>query len=43
MREGKLDDLSRASNGVIIGEALAEKLGLKVGNLSFWSVARASS
>jgi lipoprotein-releasing system permease protein len=32
MREGKLDDLSRASNGVIIGEALAEKLGLKVGN-----------
>ena len=32
MREGKLDDLSRASNGVIIGEALAEKLGLKTGN-----------
>src|SRR6185312_10327699 len=32
MREGKLDDLSRASNGIIIGEALAEKLGLKTGN-----------
>ena len=32
MREGKLDDLSRAPNGIIIGEALAEKLGLKTGN-----------
>jgi lipoprotein-releasing system permease protein len=32
MREGKLDDLSRAPNGIIVGEALAEKLGLKTGN-----------
>ena len=32
MREGKLDDLSRAPNGIIIGEALAEKLGVKTGN-----------
>src|SRR4051794_26655278 len=32
MREGKIDDLSRAPNGIIIGEALAEKLGLKTGN-----------
>jgi lipoprotein-releasing system permease protein len=32
MREGKLDDLSRAPNGIIMGEALAEKLGVKAGN-----------
>src|SRR4029078_12545551 len=32
MQDGKLEDLSRASNGIIIGEALAEKLGLKTGN-----------
>ncbi len=32
MHDGKLEDLSRASNGIIIGEALAEKLGLKTGN-----------
>jgi lipoprotein-releasing system permease protein len=32
MREGKIDDLSRAPNGVLLGEALAEKLGVKTGN-----------
>ena len=32
MREGKLDDLQRAPNGIIVGEALAEKLGVKAGN-----------
>ena len=32
MREGKLDDLQRAPNGIIIGEALAEKLAVKTGN-----------
>ena len=32
MREGKLDDLLRAPNGIIMGEALAEKLGVKTGN-----------
>jgi hypothetical protein len=32
MREGKIDDLLRAPNGIIMGEALAEKLGVKTGN-----------
>ena len=27
-----LDDLSRAPNGILMGEALAEKLGVKAGN-----------
>jgi lipoprotein-releasing system permease protein len=30
--EGSLDDLSRAANGIIIGQALAEKLAVKYGN-----------
>jgi len=29
MREGQLTDLSRAANGIIIGQALAEKLAVK--------------
>jgi len=32
MLEGQLTDLSRAANGIIIGEALAEKLAVKNGN-----------
>ena len=32
MRHGQLSDLSRAPNAIIIGEALAEKLGVKAGN-----------
>jgi lipoprotein-releasing system permease protein len=32
MREGQLGDLSRAPNAIIIGQALAEKLGVKAGN-----------
>jgi len=32
MREGQLTDLSKAANGIIIGEALAEKLAVKNGN-----------
>jgi len=32
MREGKLTDLSKAANGIIIGQALAEKLAIKNGN-----------
>ena len=32
MREGKIEDLSRAPNGILMGEALAEKLGVKTGN-----------
>jgi lipoprotein-releasing system permease protein len=32
MLEGKLTDLSRAANGIIIGQALAEKLAVKNGN-----------
>jgi len=32
MREGQLTDLSRAANGIIIGQALAEKLAVKKGN-----------
>jgi lipoprotein-releasing system permease protein len=32
MREGQLSDLSRAANGIIIGQALAEKLAVKTGN-----------
>lgn len=32
MQDGKIDDLSRAPNGIIMGEALAEKLGVKTGN-----------
>jgi lipoprotein-releasing system permease protein len=32
MRQGRMDDLSRAPNGSIIGEALAEKLGVKPGD-----------
>jgi lipoprotein-releasing system permease protein len=32
MREGQLSDLSKAANGIIIGEALAEKLAIKYGN-----------
>jgi lipoprotein-releasing system permease protein len=32
MREGEIADLSRAPNGIIIGEALAQKLAIKTGN-----------
>src|SRR5215475_13286067 len=32
MREGKIGDLSRAPNAIIIGQALAEKLAVKSGN-----------
>jgi lipoprotein-releasing system permease protein len=32
MREGEITDLNRAPNAIIIGEALAEKLAIKVGN-----------
>jgi lipoprotein-releasing system permease protein len=32
MREGQVGDLARAPNAIIIGEALAEKLGVKAGN-----------
>jgi lipoprotein-releasing system permease protein len=32
MTEGKLSDLSKAANGIIIGEALAQKLAVKYGN-----------
>jgi len=32
MLEGKLTDLSKAANGIIIGQALAEKLAVKYGN-----------
>jgi lipoprotein-releasing system permease protein len=32
MREGQLSDLSKAANGIIIGQALAEKLAIKYGN-----------
>lgn len=32
MRAGGITDLSRAPNAIIIGEALAEKLGVKTGN-----------
>jgi lipoprotein-releasing system permease protein len=32
MREGQLSDLNRASNAVIIGEALAKQLGARVGS-----------
>jgi lipoprotein-releasing system permease protein len=32
MREGQLSDLSKAANGIIIGQALAEKLAVKNGN-----------
>jgi lipoprotein-releasing system permease protein len=32
MREGQITDLNRAPNGIIIGEALAEKLAVKAGN-----------
>src|SRR5712692_3490645 len=32
MREGQLTDLSKAANGIIIGQALAEKLAVKYGN-----------
>src|ERR1700733_15115175 len=32
MREGQLTDLSKAANGIIIGQALAEKLAIKNGN-----------
>ena len=32
MREGQLSDLSKAANGIIIGQALAEKLAVKYGN-----------
>src|ERR1700733_781670 len=32
MREGQLSDLSKAANGIIIGQALAEKLAIKNGN-----------
>jgi len=32
MREGQINDLLRASNAVIIGQALAEKLAVKTGN-----------
>jgi lipoprotein-releasing system permease protein len=32
MREGQITDLNRAPNAIIIGEALAEKLAIKIGN-----------
>jgi lipoprotein-releasing system permease protein len=32
MRQGQLADLSKAANGIIIGQALAEKLAVKYGN-----------
>jgi lipoprotein-releasing system permease protein len=32
MREGQISDLNRAPNGIIIGQALAEKLAVKGGN-----------
>jgi lipoprotein-releasing system permease protein len=32
MREGQLSDLSKAANGIIIGQALAQKLAVKYGN-----------
>jgi lipoprotein-releasing system permease protein len=32
MREGQLSDLAKAANGIIIGQALAEKLAIKNGN-----------
>ena len=32
MREGQLSDLSRAANSIIIGQALAQRLGVGVGN-----------
>jgi lipoprotein-releasing system permease protein len=32
MREGQLSDLAKAANGIIIGQALAEKLAVKTGN-----------
>jgi lipoprotein-releasing system permease protein len=32
MREGQLDDLSRATNAIVIGQSLAQKLGVGVGN-----------
>src|ERR1700687_6124867 len=32
MREGELTDLSKAANGIIIGQALADKLAVKNGN-----------
>jgi lipoprotein-releasing system permease protein len=32
MREGQISDLTRAPNGIIIGQALAEKLAVKTGN-----------
>jgi lipoprotein-releasing system permease protein len=32
MREGQLTDLSQAANGIIIGQALADKLAVKNGN-----------
>jgi lipoprotein-releasing system permease protein len=32
MREGQLTDLSKAANGIIIGEALAQKLAVKTGS-----------
>jgi lipoprotein-releasing system permease protein len=32
MREGQITDLNRAPNGIIIGQALAEKLAVKAGN-----------
>src|SRR6201994_2036683 len=32
MREGSIDDLSRAPNAIIIGQALAQKLAVKTGN-----------
>src|ERR1700761_7274695 len=32
MREGSIDDLSRAPNAIIIGQALAQKLAIKTGN-----------
>ena len=32
MREGQINDLNRAPNAVIIGQALAEKLAVKAGN-----------
>ena len=32
MREGELDDLTKAPNGIIIGDGIAQKLGLRTGS-----------
>ncbi len=32
MREGELDDLTKAPNGIVIGDGIAQKLGLRTGS-----------